>query len=180
MKHLPDRSLGGAQRDRRLGATATLQAGQDQGIPLSLGQASQFRQQSPSLDPAGHVILQVRARAGLRLELGGCPRGHDAGHPVADDLVKPAAEVADLSLGSESGKRAQERLLDHILGPPTGPQATGEAEQASLVALHDHDERPVMPRSRETDQTLVGLRSENEIREPRAHSGSTPPHGVAD
>ena len=60
---------------------------------------------------------------------------------MPEDGVQPAPQVLHLAAVLQRGERAQEGLLDDVLGAPVGAQTGGESRQLSPVALHDDGKR---------------------------------------
>jgi hypothetical protein len=62
-----------------------------------------------------------------------------------------------LGARAERRERAQERLLDDVLGPPVRTQSSRVRVKLRAVALDDHGKRPIVARAGEAHQSLVGL-----------------------
>jgi hypothetical protein len=59
---------------------------------------------------------------------------------MPEDLVQPAAQMADLDPRAHRSERRQERLLNEILGVTARREPARKGQQRAAVALHDRGE----------------------------------------
>jgi hypothetical protein len=74
--------------------------------------------------------------------------------------------MLDLGAGTQCSVGIQQRLLNDVLAPALGVEAARMSDQLRSVALDYLRERPGVAGPGEGDQPLIGLRAEEEIREP--------------
>jgi hypothetical protein len=135
-----------------------LHRGLDERVALTVGQHRDRGQGGAHEQPALDLLLQaVRGDQILgELVLDRCAPGC-LQRCVADDLVEPTADVLHLGARSERGERAHQSLLNDVLRIALRSEAARKPHELTFVARGNGDKRPVMPRTREADQTLVRL-----------------------
>jgi hypothetical protein len=74
--------------------------------------------------------------------------------------------MLDLGAGTQRGVGVQQRLLNDVLAPALRVEAARVSDQLRSVPLDYLRERPVVAGPGQGDQPLIGLRAEEEIREP--------------
>lgn len=154
---LADSTLGDPQRGCHLSSAAPLNRRLHQRLALAIGKASHLRKGVGDLQArlgellGGGCLHDPRFR---RRELG---RPRRPGGGVAEDLMKPAAQVTDLDPRLEGCEGAEKGLLDEVLGPAIGRDPTSDSMQLTLIARHDDGKRTVVAGPDQRDEPLVRL-----------------------
>ena len=166
MDQLPDRTRRGAELGRDLIVGLSLHGAADERLALSRGELADRgnhpRQLLVAQDDVGRACRAaeifrkrlVRARVAARVE-----------RSVPNDCVKPGLQV-HLSGGvAQRSPRAEEALLDDVLGAIRGRVGGREGDQAGSVAANDLLERRLTPLARECHQAIVRLRTQHRARD---------------
>ncbi len=85
--------------------------------------------------------------------------------PVANDRVEPRLQANLLGRSAQRVPRADEALLDHVLGSIGWRVGSREGDQAGAITADDLLEGGIAPLSREGDQTLIRLGAQHRSRE---------------
>jgi hypothetical protein len=166
MDQLPDRTRRGAELGRDLIVGVSLHGAADERLALSRGELADRgnhpRQLLVAQDDvgrarrAGEIFRKrlVRARVAARVE-----------RSVPNDCVKPGLQVHLSGRVAQRSPRAEEALLDDILGAIRGRVGGREGDQAGSVAANDLLERRLTPLARECHQAIVRLRTQHRARD---------------
>jgi hypothetical protein len=153
---LADGALGDPHPPRDRGPALAVDRGGEQRITLAGRQPAELAQRlARQRDALGDLLGAVGGRLGITAQVlaefkRAVARGN--GHPrrgVAHDLVKPGPWVRDIGASGQRGQRAQERLLDYVLGALAGAEAPRRAQQLGTVPRRDLAERVVVAPARE-------------------------------
>jgi hypothetical protein len=155
--------LGQAHGCGHLGAAAALNRGPDQRVVLAGRQPCHLSQgvggQHP---PLGLHLRGLGGRRGI-IEFGRRRpgRGLTPGK-IAQDLMQPAANMANFGARLKCRQGGQECLLDEILGSLRA-DPLGVGVESQPVALSDHFKRTLVPQPGKRGKPFIRLRSEQQV-----------------
>ena len=155
-----------AERSRDLLMGMTLDRAAYQRLTLSLRQFADYADDPGQLFLAEHDVgrladavdlvgeRRVRARVAARVQ-----------RPVADDRVEPWLQANFPGRPAQRVPRADEALLDDVLGPIRRRVGGREGDQTGPVSAHDLLEGRIPALSRERDKALIGLCTQDRSRD---------------
>jgi hypothetical protein len=147
----------------------SLERGGHHRLALAVGQGGHGAQHLTNGQPTLQVVIDHRAAdlaLGIERHIGG-PRNPAGG--TAQDLMQPAAQMADLGAGAEGDECVHEGLLDDVLGPPIGAESASHREQRGVVTGHDGGKGRLIAAASTLGQALVGLGIGTPFQDPPAH-----------
>ncbi len=170
MHELSDRGLANAQIDGDLTSGASAELRLNQGGTLMLGQPLHLTQGGGK----HQTRLEAGVQPGVLTPLGRklvvwLVTGMLGERSVAEDLMQPAANMADGRPCPDRAPSLQQGLLDHVLGAIGSHQSARGARERRPMALDQNREGPLVTTLGEHGQALIGLSQEQEIRQAWAH-----------
>jgi hypothetical protein len=170
MDQLTNSALRHTHCRRHLGPAPPVDGGLDECVVLARGQLGHGREDIERQHPLlGHLVR------GLGDQIGFAESGHRrrasrlAPGQIPEDPVQPPAEMAHLRPGLKRRQGRQEGLLDEVVGPAR-VQAPGLRQEGPAIAVRDRLRGARIPLPGQRHQSVVGLRPQQEVRQPRAHT----------
>jgi hypothetical protein len=162
MDELAQRVVGQAEVAGHLLLAVAADRGAQQRLALALGERCEARErlahEGAAFELLGARVHDLQHLVQLVVVVPAHPQRVERG--VVDDPVEPWPQLAHLVAATQRRPRAQQRLLQGVLGPPLRQHTARGAQQRPPVALDDRLERALVPRAGQLGQSRVGLRAQ--------------------